>query len=116
MYVDDATRIGHMLEASRDILHYGGSASREDLDENILLATSLAHWIQVVGEAARLVSADLNARHPEVPWSQIQGTRHRIVHDYTEIELDIVWDVVSTGIPELVPQLESILSEIEVTG
>jgi uncharacterized protein with HEPN domain len=113
MFVDDTTRIHHMLDSCENIEQYAKGMERESLDDDVLLATSLAHWIQVIDEAARLVSTELKDRQPEIPWARIQGMRHRIVHDYTEIDLDIVWEVVTARIHELIPQLQAILREIE---
>ena len=69
--------------------------SREtfDGDENLRLA--LIHLIQVIGEGARQVSRPFADRHPEVPWAEIIGMRHKVVHDYLGVDEDIVWVVVS---------------------
>jgi uncharacterized protein with HEPN domain len=73
MYIDDPTRLHHMLDAARKAVENVSGRDRRDLDQDENLGIVLTHWIQVLGEAARLVSSDLKARHPEVPWARIQG-------------------------------------------
>jgi uncharacterized protein with HEPN domain len=82
------------------------------LDRDKIFATALTHWVQIIGDASTVVSVQLKERHPEVAWMSIQGMRHRIVHNYSEIDYDILWDVVSKDIPVLKSQLQGILEEI----
>jgi len=74
-----------------------------DRDENLRLA--LTHLVQVIGEAARNVSPVFCADHPEVPWAEIVGMRHKVVHDYLGVDEDIVWQVVTDDLPRLLPVL-----------
>ncbi len=55
----------------------------------------LIHLIQVVGEAARQVSREFADKHPEIPWTNIIGMRHKVVYDYLGVDEDIVWQVVT---------------------
>ncbi len=52
------------------------------------------HHLQIIGEAAYGLSQRIKAHHPEIPWEQIIGMRHVLVHGYFEIDLDIVWAVI----------------------
>ncbi len=54
-------------------------------------------------------SLDLTQKHPEVPWSQIVGLRNRVVHEYFDIDLDIVLDIVTSDLPGFQSQIEGIL-------
>lgn len=75
----------------------GLSRDAFDADENLQLA--LTPLIQTLGEAARKVGAATRDAHPEIPWTEIVGMRHRIVHDYLDVDLDLVWDVAVVEIP-----------------
>jgi len=63
----------------------------------------------VLGEAARRVSDEFQSSHPAIPWEDISGMRHKIVHDYLAVDEDIVWEVVTTDLPSLIPSLERII-------
>lgn len=65
----------------------------------------------MIGEAARSLSADLRETNNEVPWAKIIGMRHILVHRYFEIDLDLVWSVVTGDFPELKQRVEAILEE-----
>ena len=63
----------------------------------------------MIGEAARQVSRDFTVTHPEVPWENIIGMRHKVVHDYLGVDEDIVWQVVTGDLPKLVASLEPLV-------
>lgn len=82
--------------------------SRQEYDADDTLRLALAHLVQTVGEAAYRVSSPFKERHIEIPWTQVIGMRHRIVHDYLDVDYDIVWDVIRLHLPPLVDQLRRI--------
>jgi uncharacterized protein with HEPN domain len=69
----------------------------------------LAHLLQIIGEAACRVSSEYRSAHPDLPWRKMMGMRHRIVHDYMEVDEDIVWDTVQKDLEPFVAQLISVL-------
>lgn len=66
-----------------------------------------------MGEAANHVALDVQEAHPDVPWRAIIGTRHRLSHGYFEVDLDILWEVVTSDIAAVLPKIRSILSTLE---
>ena len=105
----DLVYVGHMLDMARKAVSKTPGPSREayDGDENLRLA--LIHLIQVIGEAARQVSQKFSSAHPEIPWAEIIGMRHKVVHDYLGVDEDIVWQVVTEDLPRLVATLEPLV-------
>ena len=63
----------------------------------------------MIGEAARQVSRDFTVTHPEVPWENIIGMRHKVVPDYLGVDEDIVWQVVTEDLPKLVESPEPLV-------
>jgi len=108
---DDAVYLGHMLDMTRRAVEAVQSKSRADYDSDDILRLGLTHLVQVIGEAARRVSEEFQRDHAEIPWRKIIGMRHRIVHDYMRVDEDILWQVVSTDLSELLPLLEKILPD-----
>lgn len=102
----DALYLEHMLGNARKIAArtVGLTRQRYDADEDLQIV--FTHLVQVIGEAASRVSADMRQAHPEVPWQKIIGMRYRLVHDYLHVDLDILWTVVTERIPELITLLE----------
>ena len=110
MSKDDLVYVGHMLDMARKAHGKTQGISRRQYaaDENLRIA--LAHIIQVIGEAARKVSQKYRDAHPEISWKAIVGMRHKVVHDYLNIDEDIVWQTATQELPVLVSQLEGLLA------
>lgn len=107
MNESDRIRIRHMLDASRKAIEFSHGRSRADLDEDDMLAYSLARAVEIVGEAASRVSRETQEELYSIPWADIIGMRHRIVHDYYSINLDVLWETAVADIPELTALLET---------
>jgi uncharacterized protein with HEPN domain len=105
----DAERLQDILEAIERIQ---SRAQIEQLQEDEMLQVWVLYHLQIVGEAVRSLSVELTQQHPEVPWSQIVGLRNRVVHEYFDIDLDIVIDIVTTDLPGFQSQIEGILQEL----
>jgi uncharacterized protein with HEPN domain len=105
----DLVYVGHMLDVARKAVAkvQGLPRATYDADENLRLA--LTHLVQVIGEAARQVSREFTAIHPEIPWEDIVGMRHKVVHDYLGVDDDIVWQVVTEDLPSLLEALEPLV-------
>jgi len=69
------------------------------------------YHLQIVGEAIRSLSLELTQQYPETPWSQIVGLRNRVVHEYFDIDLDVVIDIVTSDLPGFQVQIQRILQE-----
>lgn len=82
--------------------------SREQFLADEKTVDAVARNLEIIGEAVRWLPDDLKRRHHEIPWDQIAGLRNRIVHDYFGLDLEIIWQVLQTSLPELGQQLDRI--------
>ena len=105
--LDDRIRGQHMLEAARDVVLLATGKGRGDLRANMTLRRAMINAIQEIGEAASRVSPSGRARMAAVQWNQMVGMRHRLVHGYDVINLDIVWQVATQEVSPLIAALES---------
>ena len=85
---------------------------RSDLDSDRILNLALVRLLEIVGEAANRVPRDVQQRAPRIPWSEIIGMRHRLIHGYDQVDFDILWQIVVRDLPRLVPELEELLQEL----
>lgn len=69
--------------------------------------------LEVIGEAARRISATAREMHPEIPWAEIIGMRNRLIHGYFEVDLVKVWETVQHDLSDLVAMLDSLISQEE---
>jgi uncharacterized protein with HEPN domain len=104
-------RLRHMLDHAREALALTQGKTRADLDSDRLLELALIRLLEVVGEAANRVPEEESALYPEIPWPQIIGLRHRLIHGYDAVDLDILWQIVQVDLPPFVSALETILAQ-----
>lgn len=57
------------------------------------------------------ISPELEKSYPHIPWRGMHGMRNRIVHDYENVDLVMLWDVIINDLPELLTQISSLLEE-----
>ncbi|HTS53027.1 MAG TPA: DUF86 domain-containing protein [Burkholderiales bacterium] len=105
----DPAYLDHMLEAIVRIRRYVGRKRRAGFLSDALLQDAVIRNIEIVGEAASRLSPGFTARHPEIPWRDIAGMRHRLIHGYLKVNLDTVWEVVERDLPALAPRLRALL-------
>ncbi|MGE3268942.1 MAG: DUF86 domain-containing protein [Chloroflexota bacterium] len=111
---DWTIRLEDMLDAAEKIVRY--TEEIPDLDafiSNDLIVDGVIRNVQIIGEAARHIPDDAQARYPDVDWIGMRGMRNILVHDYAAVRLDLVWGVVEARIPPLVRRLREIV-ELEV--
>ena len=116
MQKDDTVYVRHMLDMAKNAMAKMQGKSRSEYDQNEVLRLALSHLIQVIGEAARRVSISYRQAHPEIPWREIVGIRHKVVHDYMEVDYDVLWQVVTEDLPSLIAALEKIVPPDDVTS
>lgn len=85
-------------------------AGREAFMSSEQLQDAVIRNVEVIGEAAKRVSADARARLASLDWKAICGMRDVLIHDYIGVDLDEVWNVASARIPELQAALDQYLA------
>ncbi len=109
MYQDDPALILDVLIAARQAISYAEGVTLARYYSDQMLQDALVYQVQVIGEAASRLSASFKEAHPEIPWADIIGMRHRVVHDYRRINRDIVWQAVQDDLPQLIAALEPLV-------
>lgn len=111
--VRDAGYLLDMLLHARGVAQSVAGRTLEDYvaDENLRLAVE--RRIEIIGEAARRVSRQFQDRHPEIPWGKIIAQRNVLIHEYGEIQDEIVWAVATLSVPELIFLLEPLAPSME---
>ena len=112
----DPVYVGHMLDMARKAVAKTAGLTHDSYEGDDNLRLALTHLVQVIGEAGRLVSREFCDEHPEIPWQEIVGMRHKVVHDYLGVDEDIVWQVVTEDLPPLIASLEKILTPLSDTN
>lgn len=98
-----------MLLAARAAVSRTQHATWQEFQRDAALQDAVMRPIQVIGEAAAKIRADFREEHPEIPWHDVIGMRHRLVHDYRRIDREIVWDTARNALPSLIAVLEPLV-------
>ena len=105
--------IQDMIDFSNTVLSY-----TDGLDESAFFTGDLTyhatiHNILLIGEAANNIPPDVREAHRNIPWGDIIGTRNRIVHTYREINQAVIWEIIQSDIPTLIPQMQELLEQVQ---
>lgn len=107
---NDRARLQHMLHNARLARQFAQGKSREELETDDRTRLALDRAIEIIGEAASHITEEFQNETPAIPWNEIKGTRLIIAHKYYEIDHDVLWDTVQNHLPQLIEQLDEILS------
>ena len=107
----DASYLADMLTFAREVLTFTKGRSRSDYETDAVLRRAVERATELIGEAASNVSDSTRAAYPEIPWPKIVGQRHVLIHDYGDVDDDLVWNLVELEIPRLASILDRIVRE-----
>lgn len=100
-----------MSEACRKILACIEGLGRERLEADWIRYDAVLRNLEVLGEAAKHVSEGVRQSAPGIPWRKVAGMRDIVIHHYFGVDKDAIWDVAANRVPDLLGELERLLSE-----
>ena len=109
----DKTRLEHILEAIDRLEKYASSLSREELEADVLRYYGIVKNIEIIGEAANMLSSQFKETHTEVEWRPISNMRNFLVHEYFQVDNDTVWAVIHCDIVDLKKLIKKYLAETD---
>ena len=109
---DDTSYIWDMLDAAKAVREFITGRSYQDYLVDRMLRGAVERYLEIIGEAAGKVSKTFRDAHPEIPWQKIIGQRHVLIHDYGDIEHELIWSVAANHIPDLIDKLEPLIETL----
>jgi uncharacterized protein with HEPN domain len=107
----DLAYLWDMLEAAKETADITAGLSLEQFLQTQIVIRATERTLEIIGEAARRVSAEFCVAHPEIAWRMIIGQRNVLAHEYGRIDYEILYKTVTEDIPVLIAHLEKILSQ-----
>lgn len=107
----DADWLNDILEAVRRVVVYMENVSYEQFLQDTKTQDAVTRNLEIIGEAAKQVSASMREAHPGVPWKGMAAVRDRLIHAYFGVNLDIVWQIATAELPIVRIQIEEIVAE-----
>jgi uncharacterized protein with HEPN domain len=100
-----------ILESARIALSHVKNMKLEDFLNDIQCQDAVIRRLEIIGEASRRISEETRKIYPELPWSEMVNMRNIMIHEYDEVDLNIVWDTTLNDLPPLIIQIEKILRQ-----
>ena len=107
----DKERLEHILAAIDRVARYTKDKTFDDLLADDMMYYAVVKNIEMMGEAANMLTSEFQESHPETPWQMVKGMRNYIVHEYFQIDNAVVWDVVTNELSTLREQITRYLTE-----
>ena len=106
---DPMVQLLHMKDYTRKAVEMAQGRERKHLNEDEMFQLALTRLVELIGEAASHVQQGTRKNNSQIPWTKITGMRHRLIHEYDTVDLDILWDTVKHDLPPLLTELEKIV-------
>ena len=107
----DAALLLDMLLAAQDAQGFVANFDAPAFAASRLHQNAVIRSLEVIGEAAGKISLAFKTAHSGIPWRDIIGLRHRLIHGYDDVRLDLVWHVVREKLPELAAVLQTLIPQ-----
>lgn len=105
----DRAYLSDMLEAARRIAGYVSGFTYETFRTDTKTQDAVIRNPEIIGKAAKKVSAEFRATHSDIPWRNIAGIRDRLIHDYFGVNLEIIWQIAVADLPDLASRMQALL-------
>lgn len=109
MKKDPQVLLLHIAESIRWVENDVKELSKVGFLKNVPIQDAVIRRIEIIGEAVRNLPVDIKQAYPETPWLDIADMRNKLIHEYFDVDLDLVWEVIKRDIPELKKQIEKLI-------
>lgn len=106
---NDNERLLHMIEAIDNILEFVEGKDFDFYKKDKILKFAVIKNLEIIGEAAYLLSKDFKNKYDSIEWSDIIGMRHILVHGYYQIKDEIIWATIETELKPLKEKLQKLI-------
>jgi len=109
MKKDPTPYLRHMLDSAEAVMNFASKHTYEELVNSDWNKAALIRNLEIIGEASTNISVEFRKQNPQIPWQDIIDFRNVAIHEYMEVDLHIVWNIVTLEIPILIDQLQELL-------
>jgi len=100
--------LNHIIDECNYLISDSQNLDFEKFFSDSRLKRAFVRSLEVIGEAVKKLPADFKEKHKDISWQEIAGTRNRLIHDYMNVDYEIVWDIVKNEIPQLITNIHII--------
>ncbi|MFH0739539.1 MAG: DUF86 domain-containing protein [bacterium] len=107
---DNLVYLQHILDSVGKIEKYLKEVSFDNFTQNEMMVGATVRELEIIGEAATKIDKIIKEKYRDVPWDEMIGMRHRLIHEYFGVDISVVWETCQNNLPDL---KEKILSIVE---
>ncbi len=100
--------INDLIESCEDILEFTNELSYNSFIQDKKTVNAVIRSLEVIGEASKNLPVSFKKTYPDIPWKQMAGMRDKLIHEYFGIDKEMVWQVVSRHISQILLLLKKI--------
>jgi len=82
------------------IERYSKNLNKEKFEKSEMVIDAVLRNLELIGEASKKLPNDFKKKYPNIPWKSIIGLRNIVIHTYADVDLDIIWDIITKNIPK----------------
>lgn len=105
----DRIYLSDILEAARRIASYVADLTYDAFRADTKTQDAVIRNLEIIGEAAKKVSAEFRTAHPDIPWRSMAAARDRLIHDYFGVNLEIIWQIAVADLPDVASRIQALL-------
>jgi uncharacterized protein with HEPN domain len=109
----DKQAVMDISTAIQQTLLYAQDIDRNNLQEDDEKQAAILYRLIIIGEATKRLSDKFRDQYPMIPWRQMAGLRDVVIHDYDELDFNILWNVIHINLPDILPEIQAILDNLE---
>jgi len=106
---DRKVLLNDILESISKIRKYTVGYNLDLFLEDDKTIDAVVRNFEIIGEVSSKIDEEFQIQHPEVEWKRMKGLRNRMIHDYSGIDYEVVWDIIENYLEELEFQIEQLL-------
>jgi len=99
-----------MLEAAKLIKIFSDGIEQDVFNQDLMRQSAVIRQLEIMGEAGNRISQETQVKLPQIPWRKIIGMRNHLIHEYDDIDLDIVWNTIENNLQNLMNEIEKIIN------
>ena len=112
MKKDSKILLFDILDSIEKIEKYTKKISKRKFFDDLQIQDAVVRRIGIIGEAVKNLPAFFRNKYSGIPWKEMAGTRDVIIHDYSGVDVDLIWEIIDKNIPQLKKKILKLLEEL----